>query len=546
MTNDPGNIMIAQTQEESARKFAADEIGKVFRHCSPVMERMIGEKTIFKKGFYGGSLSVVWSTAENSFRGPTIRYLFLDEVSNWADDVEGAGCPIDMAIVRTETISQRKIVIGSTPKHTGTCKITREFLLTDQRYYYVPCPHCQHMQRLKFENFRSKDPKAAHFACIHCPGKIKERHKFDMVEAGQWRATRKFTCCDKEQEPKHWDETGTALCIECDKAGDTNVRGKVESGFHIWTAYNDNPNTSLPSIAKSYNTVRKDSTRLQSFMNQTVGVEFSSVSKLHKIENFEELHKRREEYTPLNKLPEGTICVLGSVDTQGDRFEYHRWAVGAMGEIWAIDYGKIVGDPEEEKTRIKLIEKLKEPLTLHDGREIEMYAAVIDCQGNKWWSDLLELCNEHPNFLYGIRGQATKKDKFSHDLTISIGKESGTGFRFHNINVHQLKNRAAERLNNLKPGKNYIHFPENDNFSLDYFHMLTAEELIGDGGAIKWEKKKGQVRNEPWDLLVYCLWLYDFLSIKNETKPLGLTENTVTEEYQNYSDGYDVSNYEHY
>jgi len=127
---------------------------------------------------------------------------------------------------------------------------------------------------------------------------------------------------------------------------------------------------------------------------------------------------------------------------------------------------------------------------------------------------------------------------------------------YRSINVHQLKNRATERLNNEKPGKNYIHFPFNDVFDVNYFQMLTAEHLVGSGNKVRWEKKSGQKRNEPWDLLVYVLWLYDFLrpGIRqaNEKEPLGLVDQAVQttlsdESYRDdYSDLYETACYEDY
>jgi phage terminase large subunit GpA-like protein len=105
------------------------------------------------------------------------------------------------------------------------------------------------------------------------------------------------------------------------------------------------------------------------------------------------------------------------------------------------------------------------------------------------------------------------------------------------------------------PGKNYVHFPVSDVFDLIYFQMLTAEELKGSGSNVKWDKKQDQKRNEPWDLLVYLLWLYDFLrpEIQSATpqEPLGLIDpnahKLVDESIQTeYVDDYEMSDYGDY
>ncbi|MFH0259510.1 terminase gpA endonuclease subunit [Vibrio barjaei] len=553
--NDPGNIMIAQNTENDADKFSANEVGKVLNHCSAVRQQLFGKNTAKEKSFLGGELGIVWATSANSFRMATIRYLFLDEVSGYPDNVDGEGDPIDLAMVRTETEAQRKIVMGSTPKEKGTCKISREFKLGDQRYFYVPCPHCQHKQRLKLDNFRydANDFKSAHFVCEACGEGIYEHHKHGILNQGEWRATREFTCCDTHQVPETWDHTGTALCAICGKPGDKNERDKVNASWHIWSAYNDNPNTSLASIAAEYEKAKKDSAKMQTFMNTRCGVPYSDAGEHYKLKGFEQLYTRRELFNPEKQLPKATRCILGSVDTQKYRFEYHLWAVGENGETWALDYGAVHGDPEEEETQTHLIEKLTQPFSLVDGRQLVAYAVVMDCNGHAWKA-MLEFVAPYQGWLYAIRGDAYGKNKFKTDLTLSYSVHKEVGCEYRTINVHQLKNKAAERLNLTKFGKNYVHYPNTESFNLDYFQMLTAEHLIGSGSNVKWDIKPGHKRNEPWDLLVYFLWLYEYLRptirLASPDRPLGLrhlhAEQAQSDELESYHDGYELSDYENY
>ncbi|MBJ7539885.1 terminase gpA endonuclease subunit [Marinomonas transparens] len=556
IVNDPDNIMIVQNTFTDAEKFATSEVGKVFAHCSPVRERMIGKNTLTEKSFFGGEIIVVWATSPSSFRMSTIKYLLMDEVSGYPDDVGKEGDSVDLAITRTESEGRRKIVLGSTPKEAGTCKITREFLLTDQRYLYVPCPHCHVKQRLKLENLRytAGKYKDAHFVCTHCTKKIQEHHKFNMVEAGEWRATRDFECCGVHQSPEKWDESGSALCCKCNEPGDRNERGKIDAGFHIWSAYNDNPNTSLPSIAAEYEKAKKDPRKMQSFMNTKVGVAYSDASRAHQLNNFEALYQRREYYSPLERLPEQTRCVLATVDTQKNRFEYHIWAIGEREEIWAVDYGQVHGDPEDIATQKSLIHQLEKEFTLSDGRSIGVFAAAMDCNGHAWKA-MLEFCAPYQGWIFAIRGESSSKTKFKPEFTLTFKVHPEAKCEYRSLNVHQLKNRAAERLNNEKPGKNYIHFPFDDVFDLVYFQMLTAEELKGSGSNVVWDKKAGQKRNEPWDLLGYVIWLCDFMrpEIKAATpsEPLGLIDprsNKIPDDIADveYGDYYETSDYGDY
>lgn len=79
----------------------------------------------------------------------------MDEIDGYPSDIDGEGDPILLAERRTATFSKRKkIFLVSTPTIKGLSNIEREFGITDQRYYVVPCPYCHKFQRLVWE----KDP----------------------------------------------------------------------------------------------------------------------------------------------------------------------------------------------------------------------------------------------------------------------------------------------------------------------------------------------------------------------------------------------------
>ena len=60
----------------------------------------------------------------------------------------------------------------------------------DQRRYFVPCPHCEHRQWLRFEQLRWEkgQPDTAAYVCESCEAPIAEHHKTGMLEHGEWRA----------------------------------------------------------------------------------------------------------------------------------------------------------------------------------------------------------------------------------------------------------------------------------------------------------------------------------------------------------------------
>jgi phage terminase large subunit GpA-like protein len=80
---------------------------------------------------------------------------------------------------------RRKVFMVSTPTIRGLSRIEREFEASDQRRYFVPCPHCGHMQWLQFERLRwaKGKPETAAYHCEGC-----ERPSPSTTRRRCWRA----------------------------------------------------------------------------------------------------------------------------------------------------------------------------------------------------------------------------------------------------------------------------------------------------------------------------------------------------------------------
>lgn len=57
--------------------------------------------------------------------------------------------------------------MASPPTIKGLSRIEREFEASDQRRYFAPCPHCGHMQWLRFERLRWEKgvPRRLKYVC---------------------------------------------------------------------------------------------------------------------------------------------------------------------------------------------------------------------------------------------------------------------------------------------------------------------------------------------------------------------------------------------
>ena len=69
----------------------------------------------------------------------------------------------------------------------GISRIEREYEASDQRRYFVPCPHCEQAQWLRFERLRwdKGRPETTHYICEACDGRIEEHHKTAHAAGGR-------------------------------------------------------------------------------------------------------------------------------------------------------------------------------------------------------------------------------------------------------------------------------------------------------------------------------------------------------------------------
>jgi len=162
---DPCPIMVVQPTVEDAEGYSKDEIAPMLRD-TPVLHNLVAESkakvstnTILKKTFPGGQLLMIGANSPRGFRRVSMRGVLFDEVDGYPLSAGAEGDQIKLGERRTEYYWNRKIVMGSTPTLTETSRIRRSYELSDMRRYYVPCPHCEHYQVLRWDNFRWEEGK---------------------------------------------------------------------------------------------------------------------------------------------------------------------------------------------------------------------------------------------------------------------------------------------------------------------------------------------------------------------------------------------------
>jgi phage terminase large subunit GpA-like protein len=189
----PGPMLAVQPTVELAKRNSRqridpliDESPELRERVKPARSRDAGN-TMLSKEFAGGILIMTGANSAVGLRSTPARYIFLDEVDAYPASADEEGDPVTLAEARSLTFAhRRKVFLVSTPTIRGLSRIEREFDASDQRRYFVPCPHCRAMQWLKFDRLRWQKgrPETAEYHCEGCETPIAEHHKTAILDRG--------------------------------------------------------------------------------------------------------------------------------------------------------------------------------------------------------------------------------------------------------------------------------------------------------------------------------------------------------------------------
>lgn len=488
---DPAPVLVVQPRDVDARDYSETEIGPMLRD-TPVLAAIAGDlgaraskqkigKRIFRNG---ASTTFVGAESPNSFRRITARIIAFDEVDGYPSGGAGDdGDQIALGKKRAESFWNSKFILGSTPLVKGVSRIEKSWEESDQRRYYVPCPHCGAKQTLKWENFKwDKNeagehlPDTAHFRCEANGCRIEESSKRALINGGEWIAEKPFN--------------GNA-------------------GFHIWTAYSLFPKAAWRFIAREWLEVYKDPLRKKSFINLTLGLPHQEVVN---VADPEALKSRCEPYN-WETLPSDVQFVTVGADTHPGRLEVTFTGWGKDEEAWVARHEVLNGDASHLPVWKELDALLATPCETDDGRKLFAQAVCIDSAGHN--SDMVyKFARERKRRrIYAIIGRGNadlKSPRMIWPKTASRTKNSGD--KPYIIGVDTAKDELSTRLaimpHESNPTPRAVHFPA-VGLSADYFDQLTAEHAVTrtESGKVsrKWEKKVVGGRNEAWDCLVYAL-----------------------------------------
>lgn len=461
--NDPAPVLCVVPAEADARHLVVSVVEPTFSE-SPALRAAraadtAGRDTMLHRQFSGGSLTVVSARAPRNLRARTARVLFADEIDAYELSAGTEGDPVELAMRRTMTFGNRKIVLASTPVDAETSRILRAFDQSDQRVFEVPCPACGAFQEILWADIRWEPdkPETAHWRCPACEARVEDRQKPQMVAQGRWRATA------------------------------PNVEG--HRGYKLTSLTSTLPNATWPRLAAEFLQAKRSPTTLKPWLNTVLGEPWRGEGDDLDGTDFGALQRPFS----LDSVPPKALVLTVGADVQQDRVEATFCGWTREGDMWVLGHEVVWGSPTENETWAEVDDLLKRQFRHPAGGVLNVDAAVID-SGN-WADAVYAFCRPRT----GRRVLPGKGVSGFHRTALSFSTSRNT--RLAIIGIDGVKLALHQRLAH---GETILF---SDQLSGDYFDQIRAERLVtkfSRGRPIRvWDVISGR-RNEALDTLVYA------------------------------------------
>ena len=501
--HDPAPILTVYPTEAMAKAFSQDRLSTMIRDTDCLKEKVAAAKsrnsknTILHKTFPGGHITLVGANSPANLAGRPIRVVLFDEVDRYpvsAGGLEGEGDVLTLAMKRTQTFFNRKVIMVSTPTIKGASRIEMAYDESDKRRYFVPCPGCGDYQILQWKMVKwdQEDgnhlPETAMYFCEKCGVGWSEKERHVAVRNGEWRTTGEYT--------------GVA-------------------GFWINELYS--PWSSLERIVRNFLEAKKDPQMLKAWVNTTLGETWEEEGDV--IEDTG-LMLRREEY---DDVPADVGILVASVDVQDNRLECLVCGYGVDNEVWAIEHKIFYGDPGKPEVWQRLDQYTQGDFIHASGKKMRVQCTTVD-SGGHYTKMVYDYCKKRRRHnVFAIKGSSVisnvNKPLVSRPSTSNIGK-----VMLFSIATDTGKDMLFSRLKVEEPGPAYIHF--NYRFDEEFFSQLSAEKRIIKyyKGFPRREYKQIRDKNEAIDLFVYNFAAFEILNIKDMKRVVNRVNYTENEE----------------
>lgn len=482
MCHAPAPIMVVLPGEVAQKKWIAQKLNPAIEE-TPAMRaaltstasRDAANQRDFKD-FAGGQLYLEHGGSPQRMKTTTVKTMVVDEVDEFAANLKSGDDPLALLGGRTSAFpsTYKRLFIG-TPTLAGVSRIDHLYQQSDQRRYYVPCPHCEHEQPLEWVGLHW-NPEATDcwYVCRECGACIEEHHKTEMIRRGRWVA----------------ENPGSA------------IRGYRLNCLY----YQFGLGPRWLTLVHEWRAAQGDPAKIKTFVNDRLAETFEDPAMRAVKHN---LIADRAEPVPLRPVPAWVLAATCGIDTQDNRLAVHLVGWGRGLEAWTIDYVELPGDPADDEVWQALEALLTRPIEHALGGTLTAEAVAIDIGGHR--TEAVKAWVRRPG--NGVRRKLAIFGAVPNNAPVLgkgrlqdinwRGQLDKRGVHIHAVGTVAIKHLLYSRLStdaDKAPEARLVRF--SDQLAADYFGGLTAETY--NPAKNRFEKRRGAPRNEPLDTWVYA------------------------------------------
>lgn len=420
-----------------------------------------------------GNCVVKWIGSNSPGRAAStpVGLVIQDEVDKYREGTAREASSARLIDERTKGFAGGKRFKSSTPT-TEHGTIWREWMESDQRRWFVPCPHCGEWDYLRWENIRwpgdacdesgrwdyRRVKRETRYICPHCGKGVDESVKSKMIRQGEWRPT----------------NTHAAPGFR---------------GYHISTLYS--PQKTWGECAVKFLREKDDPDGLRNFVNSWLAEPWTERATSAEPS---ELQRAKGDYA--RGAPLGSLRVM-TVDVQRTDFRYLiRGYDGTLSRL--LDYGQCASWSDLDELQEKFAVDHVGVDTGFGERTQECYEHIHERAGKGW---------------FGIKGQERLSVPFAVRWIAPFTGKKGLSLqriRLMHINQELWKGEMAKRrIGQVDTWQVPQDLPPS--YARELFCEYQTEKTVNGRRKVIWKAKHKE--NHAWDCECYQLAVAQWLGL---------------------------------
>ncbi|MGL5955385.1 MAG: terminase gpA endonuclease subunit [Brevinema sp.] len=338
------NVLLAYPVAELAREFSNKKWDPFISSQSLLATNYLQSRSnVSTKRFGNRFITIKGVQTSHAFTQISYPVVFFDEMSNISPD-SGSGDPIALAVGRTKAFGNKGLVIdGGVLLQEGGI-LEREFELSNQCYWNMPCPKCGTFQPFLFRDIDSE---------------VYKYFRYELDKQGNYIKGTAYIQCVNEACECQFDEKIRIEMIHHPEAYWKETKTKDQGAMEGHNGYFFNalmsPLETMDKIATQHLLATKSNSAL---VRKAFTTDYEARS--WKLSEFSIEHINQNVISSVYEIPEEVVFLTMGIDVQrGENnqnwlaYEIRGW--GENYNSWGIEYHEIYGQINDVNTWINLL-----------------------------------------------------------------------------------------------------------------------------------------------------------------------------------------------